>query len=108
MKKIFAAPKGWIFCGADFNSLEDYISALTTKDPNKLAVYIDGYDGHCLRAFKYFGQEMVDIRQAEETERCFEIIVDGQLLLAKSGDFVILPSGEKQPIEEYYASHSRL
>lgn len=25
--------------GADFNSLEDYISALTTKDPNKLAVY---------------------------------------------------------------------
>lgn len=30
---------GWIFCGADFNSLEDYISALTTKDPNKLRVY---------------------------------------------------------------------
>ena len=33
------APGGWIFAGADFNSLEDMISALTTKDPNKLKVY---------------------------------------------------------------------
>lgn len=40
--------------GADFRSLEDYISALTTKDPNKLKVYTDGYDGHSLRAFSYF------------------------------------------------------
>lgn len=39
IKACFAAPKGWIFCGADFSSLEDYISALTTKDPNKLKVY---------------------------------------------------------------------
>ena len=39
IKSCFRAPKGWIFCGADFNSLEDYISALTTKDPNKLKVY---------------------------------------------------------------------
>lgn len=39
IKSCFSAPKGWIFCGADFNSLEDYISALTTKDPNKLKVY---------------------------------------------------------------------
>src|SRR5690606_32526700 len=40
---------------------EDRISALTTKDPNKLKVYIDGYDGHCLRAYAYFGQHMPDI-----------------------------------------------
>jgi DNA polymerase-1 len=40
--------------GADFNSLEDYISALTTKDPNKLKVYMEGYDGHSLRAFSYW------------------------------------------------------
>lgn len=32
VKSCFIAPKGWIFAGADFNSLEDYISALTTKD----------------------------------------------------------------------------
>lgn len=42
IKKCFKAPKGWLFVGADFNSLEDYISALTTKDPNKLKVY----EGH--------------------------------------------------------------
>jgi DNA polymerase I len=39
IKEIFLAPKGWLFTGADFNSLEDMISALTTKDPNKLRVY---------------------------------------------------------------------
>ena len=39
IKSMFVSPSGWLFCGADFNSLEDYISALTTKDPNKLRVY---------------------------------------------------------------------
>lgn len=39
IKTIFFGPPGWIFAGADFNSLEDYISALTTKDPNKLKIY---------------------------------------------------------------------
>lgn len=43
IKSCFEAAAGWLFCGADFNSLEDYISALTTKDPNKLKVYT-GHD----------------------------------------------------------------
>ena len=51
----------WLFVGADYSSLEDRISALLTKDPNKLAVYVDGYDGHCLRAFSYFSDQMPDI-----------------------------------------------
>lgn len=61
VKECFEAPPGWLFCGADFASLEDRISALTTKDPNKIKVYTDGYDGHCLRAFSYFGDQMVGI-----------------------------------------------
>lgn len=61
IKSCFAAPPGWFFCGIDFNSLEDRISALTTKDPNKLKVYTDGYDGHSLRAFAYFGDQMTGI-----------------------------------------------
>lgn len=61
IKSCFEAPPGWLFCGLDFASLEDRISALTTKDPNKLKVYTDGYDGHCLRAHAYFGEEMPDI-----------------------------------------------
>lgn len=61
VKDCFVAPKGWVFMGADFASLEDRISALTTKDPMKLKVYTDGYDGHCLRAYSYFSQQMPDI-----------------------------------------------
>ena len=61
IKSCFRAPPGWFFCGIDFNSLEDRISALTTKDPNKLKVYTDGYDGHSLRAFAYFGDQMTGI-----------------------------------------------
>ena len=61
IKTCFAAPEGWLFGGADFNSLEDYISALTTKDPNKLAVYEKGFDGHCLRAAYYFRDQVPHI-----------------------------------------------
>ena len=61
IKSCFAAAYGSIFCGADFASLEDRISALTTKDPEKLKVYTSGFDGHCLRAYTYFGDRMPDI-----------------------------------------------
>jgi DNA polymerase-1 len=61
IKECFVGPEGWLFAGADFNSLEDYISALTTKDPNKLAVYERGFDGHCLRAAYYFRDQCPEI-----------------------------------------------
>lgn len=61
IKSCFEAPPGWLFVGLDYNSLEDRISALTTKDPNKLKVYTDGYDGHSMRTFAYFGDQMPDI-----------------------------------------------
>ena len=61
IKECFVGPKGWLFCGADFNSLEDMISALTTKDPNKLKVYTDGFDGHALRAVFYFRDQLQHI-----------------------------------------------
>lgn len=61
IKSCFEAPPGWLFVGLDFASLEDRISALTSKDPNKLKVYTDGYDGHSLRAYAYWGDEMPDI-----------------------------------------------
>lgn len=61
IKRCFRTITGLLFSGFDFSSLEDRISALTTKDPNKLKVYTDGYDGHCLRAHFYFGENMPDI-----------------------------------------------
>lgn len=66
IKSCFRPPKGKIFIGLDFASLEDRISALTTKDPNKLKVYTDQYDGHSLRAFSYFGNQMPDIQKEYE------------------------------------------
>jgi DNA polymerase I len=61
IKSCFSAPDGWLMVGADFSSLEDYISALTTKDPNKIAVYERGFDGHCLRAAYYFRDQCPEI-----------------------------------------------
>lgn len=61
IKRCFKAPPGWLYVGVDFASLEDRVSALTTKDPQKLKVYTDGYDGHCLRAYAYFPHRMPDI-----------------------------------------------
>ena len=67
IKQMVKAPKGWLLVGADFLSLEDKISALLTRDPNKLKVYTDGYDGHSLRAFGYFRDEMPDIEDTVES-----------------------------------------
>jgi len=61
IKDCFEPIKRWIFAGSDFDSLEDKINALLTKDPNKLKVYTDGFDGHCLRAYAYFGDQMAGI-----------------------------------------------
>ena len=67
IKECFVAREGWVMAGADFNSLEDMISALSTKDSNKLKVYTDSYDGHCLRAFSYFRDKCPDIIDTVES-----------------------------------------
>lgn len=66
IKMCIEAPPGWLFCGLDFASLEDRISALTTKDPQKLKVYTDGYDGHAMRAYAYWGDQMPDVENTVE------------------------------------------
>ena len=72
IKKCFSAPEGWIFAGADFSSLEDYISALTTKDPQKLAVYERHFDGHCLRAYYYNKEQLPEIELAPNGTICYK------------------------------------
>lgn len=61
VKGTVIAPKGWIYVGADFNALESVIAALLSRDPNMMAVFTDGYDGHCMRAHAYFNEQMPDI-----------------------------------------------
>lgn len=67
IKMCFMAAYGWLFVGADFASLEDRINSLLTKDPAKLKVYTDGYDGHALRAYAYFGDDMPGIVDTVES-----------------------------------------
>ena len=80
IKTCFQAPEGWLLCGLDFAALEDHISALLTKDHNKLKVYLDNYDGHCLRAYSYFSEKMPDIsEQLDEIKkegRVFKVTMD--------------------------------
>lgn len=72
IKQCFKPPKGWLFVGADFSSLEDRINALLTKDKNKLKVYTDGYDGHALRAYSYWGSNMPEINQVTDNVKTYE------------------------------------
>lgn len=94
IKKCFKAPKKWLMVGADFNSLEDYVSALTTRDSNKLAVYEKGFDGHCLRAAYYFKELMPDIRLANEQDECYALTRDGVTTYHIKGDIVLIDGEE--------------
>lgn len=77
IKECFEAPPGWLFVGLDFESLEDKISAVTTRDPEKIKVYTDGYDGHCLRALAYFGDQMPDIELCPDGATAYMVEVNG-------------------------------
>ena len=80
VKKIFTSPNGYVFVGADQRALEDHISALTTKDKNKLLVYTDGYDGHCLRSYSYYTEQMPDIeakmQYADKEGKYYKVTLD--------------------------------
>jgi len=81
IKSCVVAPDGWLFAGADFASLEERIGAILSKDPNRIKVYTDGYDGHSLRAAKYFKDQMPDIvaqLDAAETATKFWIDENGE------------------------------
>lgn len=108
IKKCVIAPPGWLFAGADYSSLEDYISALTTKDPNKLLVYEQGLDSHAFRAKSYWPDQIPDIELGTSGDRCFRIQLNGQDLLCKSGDFILDEFGNKTPVEDFYDTHTRL
>lgn len=102
IKKCFKAPEGWLFGGADFSSLEDYISALTTKDPNKLIIYEQGMDSHAFRAMSYFKKQIPEYSLATAGDRCFRVTDSkGENHFIKCGTLVSCPNGETLPIEKW-------
>jgi DNA polymerase I-like protein with 3'-5' exonuclease and polymerase domains len=105
IKSCFGCITGWLFGGADFNSLEDMVAALTTRDTNKMAVYLDGFDGHSIRAYSYFKDDMPDLQQAVTAGRKFKITLDGQTNILTADTMVLCPDGNQRPIGEYYDKH---
>ncbi len=96
-------------CGADFSSLEDKISALTTKDKNKLKVYIDKYDGHNLRAYAYFKNQMPDIAkelELDKLDRVFKITQDDGTLIYAKGSAIL--GTTNKTIENLYDTNTKL
>jgi DNA polymerase-1 len=92
-KACCVAPPGWLIIGADFTALEAKISALTTKDPNKLKIYEDGYDSHCLMAYTYYGDEMPDIVDTVESINSIEILYPDFRKESKQPTFLLTYKG---------------
>ena len=93
IKSCVQAPSDWLYVGLDFSSLEDRISALTTKDPNKLKVYLEGYDGHCLRTASYSAEQMPEITAARD-----EIAKPGQTYKVTYSDGTVEFFNENNPL----------
>jgi len=58
IKACFKAPPGWLYFYADYNALEDRISCALANDRAKLDELVNGYDGHSLRAYAFFKDEL--------------------------------------------------
>jgi DNA polymerase-1 len=106
IKECFEAPPGWLFVGLDFDSLEDKISAVTTKDPEKIKVYSDGFDGHCLRALAYFKEHMLDIELLPDLAVPYKAVIEGKDIYFHS-DEVIEYMGQNMLGSELVALHNK-
>ena len=106
IKECFEAPPGWLFVGLDFDSLEDKISAVTTNDPEKIKVYTDGFDGHCLRALAYFKEHMPDIELVPEGATAYKALVDDKQIYFHS-DEEIEYMGQKLLGHELFAQFNK-
>jgi len=93
IKSCFVAPDGWVLAGADFNALEDRINTLLTKDPNKIKVFTEGYDSHCLRAFYFFPEKLPGIVDSVESINSIKKVFPDIRQLAKSPAFALQYAG---------------
>jgi len=93
IKSCFVAPDGWVLAGADFNALEDRINTVLTKDPNKIKVFTEGYDSHCLRAFYFFPEKLPGIVDSVESINSIKKVFPDVRQLAKSPAFALQYAG---------------
>ena len=93
IKSCFQPSKGKLFVCSDFSALEDYVNTLLTRDRNKMRVYLDGFDGHCLRAATFNKDAIPDITQTRE-----EILKQGQTYKVTYSDGSVDYFNEYNPI----------
>lgn len=89
VKGCVQAPKGWVFVGADFASLEDRIKALLTQDPNMIKLYTEGYDGHALRMYHYWPDQFKGVTETPEAVNALKETHDELRSLSKAVTFAL-------------------
>lgn len=93
IKQCFISTDTWIFCGADFNALEDKINTLLTRDPNKEKIYLEGYDSHAFRAYSYWPNKMPDIVNTLESINTIPKLYKELRQLSKAPTFALTFAG---------------
>lgn len=62
IKKLLIPDDGFIIAAVDYAALEERLIAIESDDKNKLRIFLENIDGHCLNAYAYFK----DTRLAEK------------------------------------------
>jgi len=74
VKQCFVAKPGWIFYIVDLQALEDRVIANLSGDKNKIAIFLEGIDGHCLNSYYYFREEIENILPRNNNEELYDYI----------------------------------
>lgn len=68
IKECFITKPNHILYTVDLSALEDRVIANLSGDENKLSLFLDGLDGHCLNSYYYFKEEIESILPRDEKE----------------------------------------
>lgn len=74
VKRCFIAEPNHIIYTVDLASLEDRIIANLSNDKNKIAVFQENLDGHCLNSYYYFKDEIEKILPRDINEELYDYI----------------------------------
>ncbi|MGB1305794.1 DNA polymerase, partial [Pseudoalteromonas marina] len=83
----------WLWVCADFPALEERVNALLTRDPNKMKVYSDGYDGHSLRTKAYWPDKFAHLSDSVEDVNSIQTTDGGMRSKSKTVSFALQYGG---------------